>query len=108
MKSCNPDKADKLAKACVKILKDVAKKGPKEEALSKVKKQLIATREKNIQTNNFWMSYISNKALYGDDMNAVNEYAELVNSITKEDIMNFMKTYFNFDNYTRVDLRPEK
>ena len=108
MLSCNPDKADKLAKACVKILKDVAKKGPKAETLEKVKKQLISTREKNIQTNNFWMNYIYNKALYEEDMNAVNEYAELVNSITAEDIMNFMKTYFKFDTYTRVDLRPEK
>lgn len=107
MLSCNPDKADKLANACVKILKDLQKKGPKDEILEKVKKQLISTREKNIQTNNFWLSYINGKALMEEDMNAVNEYNNLVNSITKQDIINFMKTYFKLDTYTRVDLKPE-
>ncbi|MCQ2283577.1 MAG: insulinase family protein [Bacteroidales bacterium] len=108
MMSCNPDKADKLAKACIKILKDLQKKGPDDESLEKVKKQLIATRAKNIQTNDFWLNYIENKSLYGDDMNAVNEYNDLVNSITKEDIVKFMQTYFKLDTYTRVDLKPEK
>ena len=32
----------------------------------------------------------------------------MVNSVTKKDLVNFMKKYFNYDNYTRVDLKPEK
>lgn len=106
MYSCNPDKADKLAKASLKIIKDLKKKGPKDEILEKVKKQLIATREKNIQTNNFWLSYLNTKAFYGDNMSDVNDYANLVNSITKEDIVNFLNTYISTDHYTRVDLKP--
>lgn len=108
MLSCNPEKTDKLADACIQILQDVQKKGPDKKILAKVQKQMIATREKNIQTNNFWLNYISGKMLYNDDLNAVNEYANLVNSITKKDIVNFMKTYFKFDQYSRVDLLPEK
>lgn len=107
MLSCNPDNTDKLANTCIQILKDVQKKGADKKTLSKVKKQLIATREKNIQTNNFWLSYINGKVLYNDDMNAVNEYADMVNSISKKDIVNFMKKYFKTDSYTRVDLKPE-
>lgn len=107
MLSCNPDNTDKLANTCIQILKDIQKKGADKKTLSKVKKQLIATREKNIQTNNFWLSYINGKVLYNDDMNAVNEYADMVNSISKKDIVNFMKKYFKTDGYTRVDLKPE-
>lgn len=107
MLSCNPDNTDKLANTCIQILKDIQKKGADKKTLSKVKKQLIATREKNIQTNNFWLSYINGKVLYNDDMNAVNEYADMVNSISKKDIVNFMKKYFKTDSYTRVDLKPE-
>ena len=108
MLSCNPDNTDKLANTCIQILKDVQKKGADKKTLSKVKKQMIATREKNIQTNNFWLSYINGKVVYNDDMNAVNEYADMVNSITKKDLVNFMKKYFKTDSYTRVDLKPEK
>ena len=107
MLSCNPDNTDKLANTCIQILKDVQKKGADKKTLSKVKKQMIATREKNIQTNNFWLSYINGKVVYNDDMNAVNEYADMVNSISKKDLVNFMKKYFKTDSYTRVDLKPE-
>lgn len=108
MLSCNPDNTTKLANTCIQILQDVQKKGPDKKILANVQKQLISTREKNIQSNEFWLSYINGKVFYEDDMNAVNEYANLVNSITKKDIVNFMKTYFKFDQYTRVDLLPEK
>ena len=108
MLGCSPQKTDKLADVCLDILKTVGKKGTDKKTLAKVKKQLISTREKNIQTNTFWRSYIQNKVLYGEDMNAVNEYADMVNAVTNKDLVNFMKKYFNYDNYTRVDLKPEK
>lgn len=107
MLSCAPENTDKLADACLKILKDFAAKGPDKETLQKVQTQLISTREKDVQTNKFWLGYINGKNFTGDDMNAVNQYNDLVNSITKKDIINFMKTYFKMDQYTRVDLYPE-
>lgn len=106
--SCNPDNTTKLANTCIQILQDVQKKGPDKKILANVQKQLISTREKNLQTNEFWLSYINGKVLNEDDMNAVNEYANMVNSITKKDIVNFMNKYFKYDQYIRVDLLPEK
>ena len=108
MLSCSPEKTDKLANVCIDILKNIGKKGCDKKRLAKIKKQLIATREKNIQTNRFWLNYINGKVLNNDDMNAVNEYADMVNSVTSKDIVNFMKKYFKYDNYVRVDLKPEK
>ncbi len=107
MLSCDPDKIDKLGDACNKILTDFQKKGPDAKTLEKVKKQLISTREKNIQTNNFWLNYINGKLYNGDDLTAVNRYNDLVNSVTKKDIVNFMKKYYKLDQYIRVDLYPE-
>lgn len=107
MLGCNPGKTDVLKDACVKILNDMTKKGVDKKTLNKVKTSLISTREKNIQTNNFWLSYINSKALYGEDFNAVNEYKDLVNSITNKDIINFLKSYLNTNVCTRVDLLPE-
>jgi len=107
MLGCDPTKVDVLTDACVKILNDMAKKGIDKKTLSKVKTQLISTREKNIQTNNFWLSYINGKTMYNEDYNAVNEYKDLVNSITNKDITNFLKSYLNTNVRTRVNLFPE-
>lgn len=108
MMSCSPDKVDVLSRTCFKILKDFQAKGPDKKTLEKVKKQLHSTREKEIQTNRFWLNYISNCDFRQDDFNCVNEYDNLVDSITKKEIVNFMKVNFKLDEYTRVDLYPDK
>ncbi len=107
MLSCDPEKTDKLADASLKILQDFSKKGPKAKDLEQVKTQLISTREKNIQTNKFWLNYLNSIVLNRRDVNDVNEYNDVVNSITKKDMINFMKSYFDIDSYVRVDLKPE-
>ncbi len=108
MLACDPDNTDKLSDASIKIIQDFTKKGPNAKDLEQVKKQLISTREKNIQTNKFWLSYIEDKVTYDEDMNAINEFADRVNAVTKKDMINFMKNYFKTDSYIRVDLKPEK
>jgi len=108
MLGCNPDNNDVLTDACIKILNDLKKKGIDKKTLAKVKKQLISTREKNIQTNEFWLNYINGKITMQDNnMNAVNEYTDLVNSITNKDIVEFLNKYLNTGVYTRVNLYPE-
>ncbi len=107
MLGCNPDNTDVLTDACIKILKNIQKKGVDKKTLAKVKKQIISTREKDIQTNSFWSSYIYSKVFYNGDLNDVNNYNDLINSITNKEIISFLQSYLNLDVYTRVDLYPE-
>lgn len=107
MLGCNPDNTDMLTDACIKILKNIQKKGVDKKTLAKVKKQIISTREKDIQTNSFWSSYIYSKVFYNGDLNDVNNYNDLINSITNKEIISFLQSYLNLDVYTRVDLYPE-
>lgn len=105
---CNPENTDVLTNACIKILNDLKKKGIDKKTLAKVKKQLISAREKNIQTNEFWLSYLNGRVMMQDNnMNAVNEYTNLVNSITNKDIVEFLNKYLNTSVYSRVNLYPE-
>lgn len=104
---CAPEKTDKLADASLKILNDFKAKGPDKKTMELVKKQMISTRAKNIQTNSFWLNYISNKIILDEPLNNPSEYDAMVNSITKKDMIEFMKKYFKPEIYTRADMHPE-
>jgi len=103
---CDPVKTDKLADASLKILNDFKKKGPDSKSLELVKKQMTSTRAKNIQTNRFWLSYISGKVSQDEPIIAPSEYDNIVNSVTKKEMVEFMKKYFHPEVYTRVDMHP--
>ena len=103
---CDPVKTDKLADASLKILNDFKKKGPDNKSLELVKKQMTSTRDKNIQTNRFWLSYISRKVTQDEPLTNPSEYNAMVNSITKKEMVEFMKKYFKPEIYTRADMHP--
>ncbi len=103
---CDPVKTDKLADASLKILNDFKAKGPDKKTMELVKKQMLSTRAKNIQTNSFWMSYISGKVNQGEELIAPSEYDNIVNSVTKKEMVEFMKKYFKPEIYTRADMHP--
>ena len=104
---CDPVKTDKLADASLKILNDFKAKGPDKKTMELVKKQMISTRAKNIQTNRFWLSFISGKVNQDDPIINPSEYDNIVNSVTKKEMVEFMKKYFKPEIYTRADMHPE-
>ena len=103
---CDPVKTDKLADASLKILNDFKAKGPDKKTMELVKKQMISTRAKNIQTNRFWLGYISGKVTQDEPIIAPSEYDNIVNSVTKKEMVEFMKKYFHPEIYTRADMHP--
>jgi zinc protease len=103
---CDPAKTDKLAAASLKILNDFKAKGPDKKTMALIKKQMTSTRAKNIQTNSFWLGYISGKVIQDEPIIAPSEYDNIVNSVTKKEMVEFMKKYFHPEIYTRVDMHP--
>ena len=103
---CDPVKTDKLADASLKILNDFKAKGPDKKTMELVKKQMLSTRAKNIQTNRFWLSFISGKVTQDDPIVNPSEYDNIVNSVTKKEMVEFMKKYFKPEIYTRADMHP--
>lgn len=106
--SCAPNNTDKLSNAVLKILEKFQKKGPKDETFQKVKQQLIMNQGTNLQKNNYWLNVLSSYRFNGDDLLDPNTYAQRVNAVSKEDIVNFMKQYFKIDHFIRMDMYPEK
>ena len=105
---CDPEKAKKIEKDCINILKQYMKKGCDEKTLSKVQEQMCVQHAKNVQNNGFWMGQLQASYMYGESRDFhVNEYDELVKSITPADIKEVANKYINLNNYVSVKLRPE-
>lgn len=105
--SCSPDNTDLLSNAVFDILKNFQKNGPSAETLDKVKKQMINDHETSLKKNNMWLSYISGKYYYGDDINSINNFSERVNSVSITDIVDFLQKNFDVDHYIKMYLYPE-
>ncbi|MDR3046817.1 MAG: insulinase family protein [Bacteroidales bacterium] len=107
MFSCAPDNVTKLTDAVLDILKSFAEKGPKAETLSKVKEQLIKGHETSLESNTWWRNAINTNYFNGVEWSQMNNFNERVTSVTNEDIVNFMKTYFVLNQYIKVTMYPE-
>ena len=105
---CDPEKAKKIEKDCIDIMKQYMKKGCDQKTLSKVQEQMCVQHAKSVQNNSFWMGQLQSSYIFGESRDFhVNEYDELVKSITPADIKAVANKYINLNNYVSVKLRPE-
>ena len=106
---CDPEKAKKIEKDCIKILKQYIKKGCDEKTLGKVQEQMIVQHAKNAQNNSFWMGQIQGCYMYNESRDFhVDGYDQVVKSVTPETIKALAQKYINLNNYVVVTLRPEE
>ena len=105
---CDPEKAKKIEKDCINILKQYIKKGCDQKTLAKVQEQMIVNRGKSKQNNSFWLGQISSSYQLGESRDQlVNNYDQMVKAVTVADIKAMAQRYINLDNYVVVTLRPE-
>ena len=105
---CDPEKAQKIEKDCINIIKQYMKKGCDEKTLGKVQEQMCVQHAKSIQNNGFWLSQI--EASYMDNESRdyhVTDYDNMVKAVTPADIKAVANKYINLNNYISVKLRPE-
>ena len=85
----NREMYEKLIGKVNEGFKDVAENGPSQEDLTKVVENLYKKRAENLEENNFWLSAMV--SLNDDKINIVDEYDEIVKSITPQSIADFAK-----------------
>ena len=106
---CDPEKAAKVEKDCIDILRMYMTKGCDQKTLNKVQEQMIVNRGKSKQNNGFWMGQIQGSYRYNESRDyQVNNYENMVRKVTPKDIKALAKKYINLNNYVAVTLRPEE
>ena len=103
---CDPENAKAIEKACLKIIKQYKKKGPDAKTLAKVQEQMKVNRGNARQNNGFWLGQIYGSYYYGESRDFVNQYNEMVDSLTSKQLKALAAKHLSLDNYIVVTLRP--
>ncbi len=105
---CSPDNVDSLINTVFSEMKKIQKEGPLDVDLDKVKETLIRGREVDIKTNAYWRNVIDVHYAYGKPIYSLEEFKEIINNITKEDIKWAANKFLKLDHYVRGVLMPEE
>ena len=104
----NEKMADELSEIVVAELKQIAANGPKSEDLEKVREYLIKEWNNRLVQNGAWMGYIRNYYTYGESMNRVANYENIVKGMTAEKVAALAAKVLADNNMTYVVMRPAK
>ena len=85
----NKEMYEKLMGIAIAELQNVANEGPREQDLKKVKEFLIKKHSEDMESNRYWMSCI--QSVERDNINPMQDYNDIINSITTDDVANMAK-----------------
>lgn len=104
---CDPDRADELTTNVFAILSDLAVAPVDENHLERIKAQQREEYEQSLTRNAYWASVIEFAVRHGRDLETVDDYPELIESVTVEDLRQTIAAYLTPESYIRVTLVPE-
>ena len=101
----DPSKREMLMGIILGELQRVAKEGPKEEHLTKVKEAMTKQYAESVKENSYWLGILNNYYWYNEDMDSL--FVEMVNGITVKDVQEFAKKLFDQGNLIEVSMTDE-
>ena len=104
---CGPENVEKLTKALLDIIKDAQEKGIDQKDLDKVKETWKKQYHVNLQSNDYWLSVLSNAFIDQTDPENVLDYEQKVNAITVQDLQKAAKKFLTLNNMVKAVLYPE-
>ncbi len=102
-----PSKKAKLMEIIYAEADALGKNGPSAENLNKVKEFMLKKHAENLKENRYWLNTIDEYLFTGVDM--MQNYDQIVNGITVQDIQKFANTLFSQKNKIEVSMvSPEE
>lgn len=106
--TCPPQRVEELLNTTKDVLKEVQNTLISDDNLIKVKETQRRERETQLKENRSWMGWMYSSLTNDEDINLIDNYSNLVEALTKEDIKSAAKKYINFDEMKEFILYPEK
>ena len=104
---CGPEKVDTLVKSVKKEFELLAKNGPTQEYLDKVKKQWLEAHKTDMKENGVWLDQLLSFKSQGGDPKRFLEYEKYVNALTPNDVKQAANLILNGKNQFFAVLMPE-
>jgi zinc protease len=104
---CGPENVDKITKAFFDIIKDAQEKGLEQKDLDKVKETWKKQYHVNLQSNDWWLSGLSNAFIDQTIAEGLLDYEKRVDAIKLEDLQKAAKKFLTLNNMVKAVLYPE-
>jgi len=105
---CAPQNVDKLVASALDEIDKIKSSGPLQINLDKFKAEDRRYTETALRTNGFWLGYLSAQLQYQENLDQINDYNPMINSITTTDVKNTANRYLTGRNFIKLVLLPEK
>ncbi|WP_121811262.1 M16 family metallopeptidase [Mucilaginibacter kameinonensis] len=105
---CAPQNVEKLISSTLDEIDKIRKSGPAQINLDKFKAEDHRTIETQVQTNGFWVGYLSAQIQNAAPLDEITLYQHIIAGMTTGDIKTMAQKYLNGDNYIRLVLMPEQ
>jgi zinc protease len=106
--SCATANVEKLIAAALDEVKHIREAGATVDDISKFKSEEKRQHELSLRNNNYWLSYLSIRSKYGDDLGQLLGNLQRLDLVTVESTKSNAQKYLTEDNYIRLVLMPEK
>lgn len=104
---CGPENIDKLTAALFELIKNAQEKGIDQKDLDKVKENWKKQYQTNMQSNDAWLTSLSNAFINQENPENILNYEQKVNALTVQDLQKAAQKFFNMSNYMKAVLYPE-
>ncbi|SFG57599.1 M16 family metallopeptidase [Pedobacter insulae] len=106
--NCAKANVDKLINAALDEVNSFKLNGATAEDIAKFKSEEQRQEELSLRNNSFWLSYLSTRLKYDDDINMILSKKDRLNNVTVASSKKAAQQYLNGENYIRLVLVPEK
>ncbi|HET9746997.1 MAG TPA: insulinase family protein, partial [Chitinophagaceae bacterium] len=104
---CGPENVETLSNALITLIKDAQEKGVEQKDLDKVKETWKKQYHVNLQSNDYWLSVLSNAWIDQTDPEGVLDYEKRVDAIKIEDLQKVARKFLTLNNMVKAVLYPE-
>jgi zinc protease len=107
MMPCGPENVEELTKALLELIYDAQERGVEQKDLDKVKETWKTQYRVNLQSNDWWLSSLSNAWIDRSNPENILDYEQRVDAITTEDLKKAAQKFLTLNNMVKAVLYPE-
>jgi len=104
---CAPQNVEKLIASTLDEIRKLRDAGPLQENVDKWRSEEKSNLETQMQTNSFWLTYLTGQLQNQDDLHQFDSYPAIMSNISVKEVQELAVKYLSGENFIRLVLLPE-
>ncbi|WP_149524459.1 M16 family metallopeptidase [Sphingobacterium hotanense] len=106
--ACNPEQSDRLTEATLEEIRLMQTQGVQADDLAKFKSETLLNHEKALHMNRFWLTYLKDSYIKGQDPTEILSYPKLIQEINEAAVTQAAQKYLNLSELKTFTLLPKQ